>query len=235
MANATMGELKKSNPGLDLTVTAYRLGQVYFKILRNGTDSSEVKRVPGSDESDGVVKSKVDYRLVPDTRDLIGARMLLTMSSKDGEELQKAGGMTEDLAKKAIKKAMTESTRFNTTYGEVPVFMIQQMRIQTKGTENEEGKQMLPMYFSLSDMVTVWQSFASSDPKVGNQEPAIHLMELGELVDNMMAGGEIDFRAVLLMGATGREMEGGGGSKGKGEGIGGGGLGGGGEQTLGDL
>ncbi|GMI09699.1 hypothetical protein TrRE_jg7525 [Triparma retinervis] len=196
MANATMGELKKSNPALDLRVTAYRLGQVYFKILKNETSSaSAVKLVKGDSVEDGAVKSEVDYRLVPDTRDLIGARMLLTMSEKDGEELQAAGGMTEDLAKKAIKRAMTESTKFNETYGEIPVFMIQQMRIQTKATPTVPAAQMLPMYFSLSDMVSVWQQFAASDPQAGGQEPAIHLMELDELVTNMMAGGEIDFRS----------------------------------------
>jgi len=53
---------------------------------------------------------------------------------------------------------------------------------------------MLPMYFSLSDMVGVWQQFAMQDSKASGQEPAIHLMELDELVTNMMAGGEIDFR-----------------------------------------
>lgn len=47
--------------------------------------------------------------------------------------------MTQELAQKAIKRAMTESAKFNSTYNEIPVFMIQQMRIQTK-PEKEGGK-----------------------------------------------------------------------------------------------
>mmetsp|Transcript_19567 Transcript_19567/g.40849 ORF Transcript_19567/g.40849 Transcript_19567/m.40849 type:complete len:346 (-) Transcript_19567:41-1078(-) len=237
MANATMGELKKSNPSLDLQITAYRLGQVYFKILKNSTTtSSDVKLVKGDKVESSPVSSSVDYRLVPDTRDLIGARMLLTMSSKDGEELEKAGGMTQEIAQKTIKRAMTESEKFNSTYNEIPVFMIQQMRIQTKATPSNPSQQMLPMYFSLSDMVGVWQEFANQDDKAKGQEPAIHLMELDELVSNMMAGGEIDFRSILLMGASGKEPT-------APPGMGGGaGVGmtqkagmGNGEQTLGDL
>jgi len=52
-------------------------------------------------------------RLVPDTRDLLGARMLLTMTPEDGEEMKKAGEtMTPELAQKAVEKAMTESPEF---------------------------------------------------------------------------------------------------------------------------
>ncbi|GMH96849.1 hypothetical protein TrST_g13394 [Triparma strigata] len=232
-ANATLTELKKSNPSLDLQVQAYRLGQVYFKILRNTTETSSVKIMKDGEVAEEGTKSGVEYRLVPDTRDLIGARMLLTMEKEDGEEVKKNGGMTKELAEKTIKKAMTESKRFNASYGEIPVFMIQQMRIQTKGGDGEAPKQMLPMYFSLSDMVGVWQQFAESDEKAKASEPAIHLMSLEELVDNMLAGGEVDFKSVLLIAASGKEME----KPGKvqqASGMGGmGGMGGG--KTLGDL
>ena len=132
MANATMEELKKTNPTMDLQVQAYRLGQVYFKILKNSTvDRTSSVKLVSSDSAtvaDKGTQSSVDYRLVPDTRDLIGARMLLTMEAKDGEELKKQGGMTQELAQKAIKKAMTESKKFNSTFNEIPIFMIQQVR-----------------------------------------------------------------------------------------------------------
>ncbi|GMH67062.1 hypothetical protein TL16_g04583 [Triparma laevis f. inornata] len=234
MANATLGELKKSNPSLELQVQAYRLGQVYFKILRNDTSKeSSVKLVKGeSVESEGS-KSNVEYRLVPDTRDLIGARMLLTMEKEDGEEVKKNGGMTKELAEKTIRKAMTESRKFNESWGEIPVFMIQQMRIQTKAEEGKPALQMLPMYFSLSDMVTVWQQFAASDPKAGASEPAIHLMSLEELVDNMLAGGEVDFKSVLLIAASGKEPVKPGEAPAAAPAAGMGGMGGG--KTLGDL
>ena len=210
MANATVAELKKTNPSMDLRVTAYRLGQVYFKILKNNTATDTAVKLVGSEDKvdDVATASAVDYRLVPDTRDLIGARMLLTMTSKDGEELQKSGKMTDEIAQKAIKRAMTESKKFNSTYNEVPVFLIQQMRVQAKPSSGDKkGKQvqLLPMYMSLSDMVGVWQEFAAVDPKAKAAEPAIHLMDLDELVTNMLAGGEVDFRSIVLIGATGKD------------------------------
>lgn len=108
---------------------------MYFKILKNNTQTASVKLVSSDSEtvSPTGTQSSVSYRLVPDTRDLIGARMLLTMEAKDGEELKKQGGMTQELAQKAIKKAMTESKKFNSTYNEIPIFMIQQVRSEAKG------------------------------------------------------------------------------------------------------
>lgn len=89
------------------------------------------------------------------------------------------------------------------------------------------------MYFSLSDMVTVWQQFAASDPKAGASEPAIHLMSLEELVDNMLAGGEVDFKSVLLIAASGKEPVKPGEAPAAAPAAGMGGMGGG--KTLGDL
>ena len=68
------------------------MGKIWFKML-NG-DQSDIKlKQPGADDSEAetLTGGKVDYRLVPDTRDLLGARMLLTMTAEDGEEMKKAG------------------------------------------------------------------------------------------------------------------------------------------------
>ena len=58
---------------------------------------------PGS-EGDGEPTKGVEYRLVPDTRDLLGARMLLTMNPEDGEKLKAGEAMTPEIAQAAIKK-----------------------------------------------------------------------------------------------------------------------------------
>merc|ERR1719330_2015463 len=106
---------------------------------------------PPGGAGEGEMTSGVEYRLVPDTRDLMGARMLLTMDPEDGEKLKAGGKLTAEDAQAAIQKAMTESPKFKETYNEIPVFMIAQMRMQKPAEENaKEGEQLLlPMYFSL--------------------------------------------------------------------------------------
>lgn len=146
----------------------------------------------------------VEYRLVPDTRDLLGARMLLTMDAKDGEALKSGGTLTPEVAQAAIKKAMTESPKFNNTFNEIPVFMIAQMRMVKQPPEGKQPKTdlsdtILPMYFNLQNMVSVWQQFTSQSQEAKDIEPSINLMDLFELVNKMQQDSEIDFRNVLLV------------------------------------
>lgn len=157
-------------------------------------------KAPGSEGETETTKG-VEYRLVPDTRDLMGARMLLTMDPEDGEKLKAGGSLSAEDAQAAIKKAMTEAPKFKETFNEVPVFMIAQMRMQKQPAEGEEGEatQLLPMYFSLQNMVGTWQQFMAQDPNASGVEPAINLMDLHELVSKMQEDCEIDFRNVLLI------------------------------------
>jgi len=200
MANATLESLKSSNENMDLRISAFSLGKIWFKVL-NSDNATEVMLQPPGGAGEGEMTSGVEYRLVPDTRDLMGARMLLTMDPEDGEKLKAGGKLTAEDAQAAIQKAMTESPKFKETYNEIPVFMIAQMRMQKPAEENaKEGEQLLPMYFSLQNMVGTWQQFMSQitdGPK--NVEPAINLMDLHELVGKMQEESEIDFRNVLLI------------------------------------
>ena len=85
-ANATLNQLKGTNEDMDLKVSAFSLGKIWFSLL-NGDAETEIKlKAPGSDEEQ--TTKGVQYRLVPDTRDLLGARMLLTMTPEDGEKLK---------------------------------------------------------------------------------------------------------------------------------------------------
>merc|ERR1711957_1051015 len=121
----------------------------------------------------------------PDTRDLLGARMLLTMTPEDGEKM-KENGMTQEMAQAALQKAMGSSPKFNSTFNEIPVFTIAQMRMQRQVEEGETGEPitLLPMYFSLQSMVGTWQKFMSSAPAdIQSVEPAINLLSLHEVVD----------------------------------------------------
>mmetsp|Transcript_21778 Transcript_21778/g.31795 ORF Transcript_21778/g.31795 Transcript_21778/m.31795 type:complete len:352 (+) Transcript_21778:35-1090(+) len=200
MANATLTTLKENNGEMDLKISAFSLGKIWFKILNADKDTEVQLKAPGS-EGEGETTKGVEYRLVPDTRDLMGARMLLTMDPADGEKLKAGGSLTAEDAQEAIKKAMTESPKFKETFNEIPVFMIAQMRMQKQPAEGEEGDatQLLPMYFSLQNMVSTWQQFMAQAPDAEGVEPAINLMDLHELVAKMQVESEIDFRNVLLI------------------------------------
>jgi hypothetical protein len=214
-ANATLTQLKGVNPDMDLKVSAFSLGKIWFNLLQ-GADGKEtiLKSVDGSatagengdgsqgTDADTTTAKDVEYRLVPDTRDLLGARMLLTMSPEDGEKLKESGGMTPEMAQAAIKKAMEESPKFKETYNEIPVFTIAQMRMQKQASEGDDGEPvtLLPMYFSMQNMVATWQEFMkSAPPDVQGVEPAINLMSLHELVELMQKESEIDWRHVVLV------------------------------------
>ena len=128
--------------------------------------------------------------------------MLLTMSPEDGEKLKDGGQMTPEMAQAAIQKAMTESPKFKTTYNEIPVFTIAQMRMvkQAEAKDDSEDVTLLPMYFSLQNMVGTWQQFiAGAGPDVQGVEPAINLMSLHDVVDMMQKESQIDWRHVVLV------------------------------------
>lgn len=201
MANATLNQLKGSNDDLELRISAFSLGKIWFKVLKNDKDTPVQLKEPGSDGSSTTTKG-VEYRLVPDTRDLLGARMLLTMDPEDGEALKAGGSLTPEMAQAAIQKAMTSAPKFNSTYNEIPVFMIQQMRMQRQPAEGEDTNDLqtiLPMYFNLQNMVGLWQQFTAQSPEAKGVEPAINLMDLMELVEKMQEESEIDFRNVVLV------------------------------------
>jgi hypothetical protein len=201
-ANATLQQLKTSNEEMDLKVSAFSLGKIWFNLLNSDSEKEVMLKSPGSEDAEGEMEKGVQYRIVPDTRDLLGARMLLTMSPEDGENLKEGGSMTPEMAQEAIKKAMTESPKFNGTYNEIPVFTIAQMRMQKQVAEGESGEPitLLPMYFSLQNMVGTWQEFMKDAPAdVQGTEPAINLMSLHDLVEMMQKESEIDWRHVVLV------------------------------------
>jgi hypothetical protein len=159
-------------------------------------------KAPNDDGGEGTTATNVEYRLVPDTKDLLGARMLLTMNPEDGEKLKAGEPMTPEMAQKAVERAMTESPKFKATFNEIPVFTIAQMRMQKQLDEGETGEPLtlLPMYLSLQNMVGTWQQFMSqSAPEMQGLEPAINLLSLHDLIEMMLKESEIDFRHVVLV------------------------------------
>jgi len=201
-ANATLTQLRSVNEDMDLKVSAFSLGKIWFKLLNGDTDREVLLKKPGDDDDNTQPTKGVEYRLVPDTKDLLGARMLLTMDPEDGQKLKAGETMTPEMAQKAVEKAMKESPKFKESFNEIPVFTIAQMRMQKQPAEGETEKPvtLLPMYFSLQNMVSTWQQFMSqSAPEMQGVEPAINLMSLHDLVGMMQKESEIDFRSVVLV------------------------------------
>lgn len=201
-ANATMTQLKSVNDDMDLKVSAFSLGKIWFKLLNSGAETEVKLKSVGTEDSETTTTKGIEYRLVPDTRDLLGARMLLTMTPEDSEKLKTGEAMTAEMAQKAIEKAMTEAPKFKATFNEIPVFTIAQMRMQKQVAPGEEGEPitLLPMYFSLQNMVGTWQQFMSqAGPELQGVEPAINLMSLHDLIEMMQKESEIDFRHVVLV------------------------------------
>ena len=217
-ANATLQQLMSSNTEMNLKVSAFSLGKIWFNILNaNNTAEKEVLlKSPNANETEdaGEMVKGVEYRLVPDSRDLLGARMLLTLSPEDGEKLKNGGNssMTPEMIQTAITKAMTESPKFKTTFNEIPVFTIAQMRMQKQSSATDDDASspsteppitLLPMYFSLQNMVGTWQQFMSQAPvDIQGVEPAINLMSLHDIVQMMQQESEIDWRHVVLVPPT---------------------------------
>jgi len=202
MANATLQQLQSVNDGLDLRVSAFSLGKIWFRILTADNKDAQVQLKDPASPDGPASTTGVEYRLVPDTRDLLGARMLLTMDPADGEKIKAGETFTPEMANNAIQKAMTSAPKFNATYNEIPVFMIQQMRMQKQPSPEEKDVEpitLLPMYFNLQNMVNIWQQFTAQSGEAKDVEPAISLMDLFELVQRMQEESEIDFRSVVLV------------------------------------
>ena len=64
MANATLTTLQESNKDMDLKISAFSLGKIWFKILNAGDETEVQLRATGSGEDD---KGETT-----DTRDLMG-------------------------------------------------------------------------------------------------------------------------------------------------------------------
>eukprot|EP00549_Striatella_unipunctata_P023173 CAMPEP_0118708838 /NCGR_PEP_ID=MMETSP0800-20121206/22196_1 /TAXON_ID=210618 ORGANISM="Striatella unipunctata, Strain CCMP2910" /NCGR_SAMPLE_ID=MMETSP0800 /ASSEMBLY_ACC=CAM_ASM_000638 /LENGTH=340 /DNA_ID=CAMNT_0006612249 /DNA_START=17 /DNA_END=1039 /DNA_ORIENTATION=+ len=199
MANSTLQQIMTKHDDVDLRIATVPLGKVYFRIW--GSNSTSQTVTTNLDGEESTAETEVEYRLVPDTRDVLGARMLLTMDPEEGEKLRESGTLSNEAAQKAVEKAIKESPKFNKAYNEIPIFMIAQLRMQRPSAEEgEEPTQLMPIYFSLQNMVNTWQKIsAQKGPEFAGAEPAINLLDLKEFVDKMQQESEVDFRNIILI------------------------------------
>mmetsp|Transcript_12652 Transcript_12652/g.26926 ORF Transcript_12652/g.26926 Transcript_12652/m.26926 type:complete len:262 (-) Transcript_12652:253-1038(-) len=115
-ANSVFAPLRKKDDDSSWDVSQFSLGLVWFELFQSAE------------------KNGVDYRLVPDTRELAEAQKIL--SPDDAEP----------------------TDYFRSAYNEIPVFVDLSLRVQ-----GGDGGKKLPMYFSLQDLIDSCQQADASE------------------------------------------------------------------------
>jgi len=163
-ANTMASQLKKIGGG-DLSIMSLSLGKVWFGLL----DPQGADRVEG-----------VDYRLVPDPRDLNGAKVLLTEST-----------------------SADSSCSFLSPFNEIPTFLDVRMRIPGSEVVDDKPVEQLPVYLGLQNIIQASENMkAAEDSSSTSSSAAINVADLNDLVKQMQQESTIDFRQSLLVAPT---------------------------------
>ena len=176
------------------------------------------------------ITRRVSMRLVPDGRDLVGARLLQGLDPEDLPALQEAMEENDPTrAREMIRQASERSTDFRQPFDRVPVFMVSQLRMTRKEEEEEGGgggsggaaasssaaasatapqsspppRKKFPMFLSPRTLVEVYQQFVGQDPEARTAlQPTVQLGELHQIVRMMQAESTMDFRNCVLLPAS---------------------------------
>ena len=163
-----------------LRVDGFSLGKVYFSMF--GSDSSS-----NSNRIDNDIKIitsndlDVEYRLIPDSREVDQARSILSqLSGVDA---------------------------FSTAF-EIPLFMDQHLRLTTGSEEDGDYQEIFPIYFGWNDLVKTCQEYVRAFAEEGEEyEAAISVSELNQLVEQMKQPSPEDFRNVQFVPASPRPLD----------------------------
>lgn len=186
-ANKVFAPLRqqKSNTNTDAgwNVSAYPLGLVWLELINSNTKNNDDDRSASS----------VDYRLLPEREDLIGAQNLLREQAKQQGK---------------SPKIVDELGLFSQPYNEIPIFVDQFLRVVPAAAAAEgsstkkEGEEKVPMYVGLNDLMeTCNQAIKASS---GSYQAAMSVISLSDLVEEMMKveGNANDYRKVVLVPPT---------------------------------
>ena len=185
-ATATMKQLKSTAAtGASWEVTGLSLGAIWYELL-SGESTVQTQNVESGETMD-TTNETIEYRLTPDYRDLNGARDLLSQTPESKEALEKSGA-------------------FSSPYGDVPVFMDFQIRMEEEQADGTRAERF-PLYLALQDMVETCQTFVNAggaDAQGGMYEAKVNVAKLDSLVEQMQAeeGSTVDWRKALLIPPT---------------------------------
>eukprot|EP00584_Thalassiosira_punctigera_P023964 CAMPEP_0172555240 /NCGR_PEP_ID=MMETSP1067-20121228/58316_1 /TAXON_ID=265564 ORGANISM="Thalassiosira punctigera, Strain Tpunct2005C2" /NCGR_SAMPLE_ID=MMETSP1067 /ASSEMBLY_ACC=CAM_ASM_000444 /LENGTH=388 /DNA_ID=CAMNT_0013343755 /DNA_START=78 /DNA_END=1245 /DNA_ORIENTATION=- len=204
MADAALKQVTAANVGAPgLKVTAFHLGKCWFKLIgKSGSVEFKLQKY-GKDIGMGGTETKpVHFRLVPNMKDLIGARILTGLKPGDVERLKDA--VEEPDPPKALSiiqnAANSDTSSFNSPFDEIPVFAISQMRVRKRDERgNATGQAMLPMHLSTKTMGETWNEFVHASPQFEDAEATLQLIELHKMIDLMQRESDFDFRNVVFV------------------------------------
>jgi hypothetical protein len=205
MAQQALQSMQAANQGMNLRVSALHLGKVWFKMLHNDKLRGGKVELTHVDPNAPTVFKEVQMRLVPEIRDLVGARLLQGLDPNDVPRLQDAiENGDQDTARALIRTATEKSEEFKEPFNKIPVFMVSQLRMQKRDPSGGDGYepgsvQKFPMFLSPKTMLHVYQAFVKNSPGAENLQPTLQLGELHKIVEMMQHESEMDFRNVVLL------------------------------------
>ena len=185
MAESTLGRLEGGGAAA-ARVEGYYLGLIWNSLLFPPVTSelfpakSEEPKLGDDDNSVQVLSANgadVEYRLIPDSREVEQARELY---------LQSRGGTPDE-----------EGDLPFGGLNEVPVFMDLNLRLATEGENEGEYDETFPMYLSYRDLVSTCQDYAKEEG--GEIRAAISVGDLASLLKQMETESAVDFREASLI------------------------------------
>ena len=205
MADAALSAVVSSNPGCsELRVSAFHLGKCWFKLInKSGSMGYKLQKYNGKEGKRGnEVTRPVHFRLVPNMKDLMGARILTGLKPGDVEELKDA--VEEPNPPKALSiiqnAANSETSSFTSPFDEIPVFAIAQMRVRQKDDHGMPiGENMMPFHLSTKTMSDTWNHFIQQSPQFEDAEATLQLVELHKMIDMMQHESDFDWRGVCFI------------------------------------
>ena len=204
MADAALKAVTAANAGApELRVSVFHLGKCWFKLINQSGEKKYTLQKYGKDAKKGdEVTKPINFRLVPNMKDLMGARILTGLKPGDVEKLKDA--VEEPNPPKALSiiqnAANSETSSFNTPYDLIPVFAIAQMRVRKRDENGDAtGQAMMPMHLSTKTMSDTWNEFIRTSPEFEDAEATLQLIELHKMIDMMQHESDFDFRGVVFV------------------------------------
>jgi len=160
------------------TVSAYPLGLVWFELINDPEQQSQ----------------GVEYRLLPEPNDLIGAQNLLREQQK-----QQSNGVPNPKINEL----------FRSPYNDIPIFVDQFLRVTAPATEESEGEggekdngERVPLYIGLKDLMDTCNK--AIDASSGEYQAAMSAIDLKDLIVEMTkeGGNPNDYRRAILVPPT---------------------------------
>eukprot|EP00535_Pseudo-nitzschia_heimii_P003294 CAMPEP_0197180526 /NCGR_PEP_ID=MMETSP1423-20130617/5105_1 /TAXON_ID=476441 /ORGANISM="Pseudo-nitzschia heimii, Strain UNC1101" /LENGTH=332 /DNA_ID=CAMNT_0042630613 /DNA_START=14 /DNA_END=1012 /DNA_ORIENTATION=- len=163
-------ENEKSGKAGEWSVSAYPLGLVWFELINDPDQQNQ----------------GVEYRLLPEPDNLIGAQnMLMQQQKESGASNPKANEL------------------FKMPFNQIPIFVDQFLRLTVQATEGDNGdekNERVPLYVGLDDLTEACKQAMKATS--GSYQPAMSVIDLKDLIDEMTKENANDYRSAILIPPT---------------------------------